>query len=279
MLLAHIYQATRSIASLLSTNFFFPVPGRRQQLSSLPEITLVSLLVIVVKLYHPFDERQYSVRSLKDPAILTLSWASWLHARDEASSRRKDDRHLPHGSEINVTEHDVMKMSGEQLDSYLDWYERTWVDDERAEQKARGIPKELLEMFPTGRQDGSFPKPFEFHEEASKQQRSSDQRIHEMICKLNTRHVENDEPEGQEGAKRQGSFYKRYRSISDLPQHGRAFHEAAASAIGVKLETLLVAVLQVERKLIKWRQSQLKAKSGGRRGNESNESDSETSES
>ena len=36
---------------------------------------------------------------------------------------------LNRGEEIKVTEADVMKMSGNKMDDYLDWYQRTWIDD------------------------------------------------------------------------------------------------------------------------------------------------------
>ena len=253
------YQAVRSIASLVSADFAFPIPSRHQRVSNFPEILLVSLIVVVVKLYYPLDKIDRSVESLKHPATLSIDWSSWVDAKMQQESHLKEGEHLRRGTEINVTESDVMNMSGEQLEDYLDWYERTWVYDERTEQKARGLPKQLLEMFPTGRQDGSFARTYDYRIETEKQHQHRDQRVQETMNNLKLRQILNDEREDEGGRMRIGSMYKRYRSAEDLTPFATAFHAAAASAVGIKLETLLTAVLQVERKLIVWREKQLKA--------------------
>ena len=118
------------------------------------------LLVIVVKLHHPFDGLIRHVRSLADSAALTIDWETWVDRQSSCKMHAADGTHLERGSEINVTEKDVMNMTGEQLDEYIDWYERTFVDEPRAEEKARALPKQLLDMFPTGRIDGSDPTPY-----------------------------------------------------------------------------------------------------------------------
>lgn len=42
---------------------------------------------------------------------------------------------LKRGEEIKITDTDVMQMSGKQMDGYLDWYQRTWVDDRNPKSK------------------------------------------------------------------------------------------------------------------------------------------------
>lgn len=171
--------------------------------------------------------------------------------------------HLERGSEIYVTEKDVMNMTGEQLDEYMDWYERTFVDESRAEEKARGLPKQLLDMFPTGRIDGSDPTPYSHDRMAVEEQETVNKRLNMVMGKLRLRPVVSDDPEdstGTNGDSTQiGTFYKRYRKVEDLTPHARAFHEAVAEAIGVRLETLLLAVGQVERRLVKWKDAKAKA--------------------
>ena len=259
----HICQIFRGIALLLCIDFSFPVPGRQQRVSGHPEMMLLSLIVIAVKLLYPFDDKERLAESLKDPTILTFDWALWLEAREQQNSLLNGLEHLPRGSEINVTETDVMQMSGEQLDDYLDWYERTWVDDERAEQKPRGLAKPLLEMFPAGRQDGSTPRPYDYRHETEKRQQSRDQRMIQVMREVKVRNVVSDGQEERESTRGIGSFYKRYRHIDELTLHAKAFHEATALLVGIKLETLLIAVLQTERKLTVWREEQLKAERGG----------------
>lgn len=250
---------------MLSIDFAFPTPGHRQRLSALPEISLISLIVIVVKLYHPFDGFDRSAQSFTDPAVLAIDWSSWIEAQQNWKSRLENERHLAPGSAASVTERDAMKMSGEQLDDYLDWYEKTWVNDERAVNKQGGLPKQLLDMFPTGRLDGSTPTVYNNDEETAQEYRSTGQRILETMGKMKMRSVVPEDGEDREGRgiRNVGSLYKRYRRVDSLNQQARAFHEAAASAVAIKLETLLLVVLQVERKLILWRKKQLKVEREG----------------
>lgn len=216
-----------------------------------------------MKLYHPFDGSTRHVRSLADSAALTIDWAVWIDTKSSHNVRVADEPHLERGSEISVTENDVMSMKGEQLDEYMDWYERTYVDDSRAEGKSHGLPKQLLDMFPTGRTDGSSPTPYKYDQTSVQEQDAIDKRLHTVTSNLRLRNVVSDESEESVGVYEDfvqvGSLYKRYREAKDLTPHARAFHEAVAKAIGVRLETLILAVGQMERKLVKWREAKLKA--------------------
>ena len=49
---------------------------------------------------------------------------------------REAPKGLKRGQEINVTDGDVFKMKGKELDDYLDWYQRTWVDDSDPKSKS-----------------------------------------------------------------------------------------------------------------------------------------------
>ena len=271
-----VYQAVGKIAKILSIDFSFPKPQRHQRISHLPEMALVSLLIIAVKLHHLFSPIRYSASSPTDVAILAIDWEVWTSARQTHKSRLVDPEHLAHGSEINVTETDVMAMTGAQLDDYLDWYERTWVDEERAQHRARGLPTPLLEMFPTGRQDGSQPKIHDFASEAKIEQESLIIQLAETMSKLRMRDVMDEEDvHREEGAvKRVGASYKRYRSLEELHGHARTFHEAVAETVAVTLETLLTSVLQVERRLIVWREDKVRAKREGH-SNEVDQDDGE----
>ena len=271
----HIFQAVGKIANLLSIDFSFPKPERQQRISRFPEMALISLLVIAVKLYHPFSNVELCASSTTDPALLNVNWESWLASYQAHKSRRKDPEHLTRGAEIDVIERDVMTMNGTQLDDYLEWYERTWIDEERTQQKTRGLPTQLLEMFPTGRHDGSQPKTYDTILEIEKEQASLTQRLTETMGNLRMRKVVDSQERDLEAdvVPKVGSGYKRYRSIDELNRHARAFHEAAADAVAVKVETLLISVLQIERKLVVWREKQIRANfaNNAERGNNNND--------
>ena len=257
-----LYPQTLKTSEQLSTTFAFPLPSFRQQTSSLPEIQLMCLLVITVKLYHPFDGLTRHVRSLADLAAMPIDWATWVDVRSSRNIPDTSEAHIERGSEISITEEDVMKMTGEQIDQYLDWCERTYVNESRVEDHKRGLPRQLLDMFPTGRIDGSTPTPYTYEQAAAEQQKTIERMLNEVMGKLSLRNVVSDDPENS-GVRKDshpiGRFYKRYRKVEDLPRHAKAFHEEVAEAIGVRLETLLLAVGQIERKLVRLREAKVKA--------------------
>ena len=164
-----------------------------------------------------------------------------------------DESHLQRGTEINITEVDAMNMSGEQLDEYMDYYERTFIDTDRIEQK---LPKELLDMFPTGRLDGSEPVPYSYQEQFAKEQEAVQETLDAVIGSMKPRKVISKESE--KPVRRIGSLYKRYRRVEDLNSYAKVFHEKVADLVGVKLATLVLAVGQMERLFIKWREAKVK---------------------
>ena len=176
-----------------------------------------------------------------------------MQAQKAHNASNINESHLQRGTEINITEVDTMNMSGEQLDEYMDYYERTFIDPDRIEQK---LPKELLDMFPTGRLDGSEPVSYSYQEQFAKEQEAVGETLNEVIGSMKLRKV--IPKESEEPVRRIGSLYKRYRWVEDLDGHAKVFHEKVAEMVGVKLETLVLAVGQMERLLIKWREAKVK---------------------
>lgn len=252
-----LFPTVQNMAGLIDIDFHFPAPGRYISTSSSPETSLISLLVIAVKFYHPFDSRQRYVLSLNDCAAVQINWSQWTEALNEHKSRLHARTHLARGTEMHVDEEDAMQMSDGQLDDYLDWYERTWIDEDRARHKSRPLDEDFRRWFPTGRQDGSSPASHGFGEDSRTEKQSIRQFSDQVIGAMLVRDVLSEEEEegASEDVNRIGSHYKRYRSLEELPVDALAFHEAVATASGMKLQTLLKAVLQIESKLINLRRS------------------------
>ena len=252
-----LFPTVQNMAALIDIDFSFPAPGRYISTSASPETSLISLLVIAVKFYHPFDSRQRYVLSLNDCAALQINWSQWTEALKEHESRLHARTHLARGTEMHVDEEDAMQMSDGQLDDYLDWYERTWIDEDRARHKSRSLDEDFRRWFPTGRQDGSSPASHDFGEDSRTEKQSIRQFSDRVIQAMLVRDVLSEEEEegSSEDVNRIGSHYKRYRSREELPVDALAFHEAVATASGMKLQTLLKAVLQIESKLINLRRS------------------------
>ena len=160
--------------------------------------------------------------------------------------------HLERGAEIKLTERDAMSMASEQIDDYLDWFERMYMDEDRAAGKKGAYPKELLDMFPTGRSDGSSPRPYSYEEHVGKEDAATSKALKAVVGTMMMRPIVAEDGDGDETAGI-GSFYKRYRRVEDLDGVANAFCETVAERGGMGLETLVKSVLQVENMLIDWK--------------------------
>jgi RNA polymerase I-specific transcription initiation factor RRN7 len=112
--------------------FEFPttVPGRSRPLH-LPEVQLITLIVISTKLFFPFDDiKRYPV-STREPSAQVLDWKLWGQVQRHFDRRETAGGRIGKGNEILVTEKDVFDMTPAQLDEYMDWYETSWLDHSR----------------------------------------------------------------------------------------------------------------------------------------------------
>ena len=161
---------------------------------------------------------------------------------------------------MKIKEHEVLDMTADKMDEYLDWYKHTWVGKGSQEHKKRGLPTQLLDMFPTGRPDGSKAPIVDLEKSAREDQEALDSKLKAVQSSFKLRDVVSKEKEGKSKVPipRIGDFHKRYRKEEDLPIHAKAFYEAAADLIGISLSTLIVAVLQTEQKLLNFRKKQAK---------------------
>ncbi|KAL8673257.1 MAG: hypothetical protein Q9168_002295 [Polycauliona sp. 1 TL-2023] len=255
-----VFPAVRRIAKLLDIDFTFPKTRPRQRITSLPEVALIALLVIAVKLYYPFDPIDRHPRSAVESGALAVDWDQWCKAQTEYDSRETANGQLGRGNEIKVEEKDVFNLSGAQMDEYLDWFEKTWVDEERARSHPRGYPEQLLDMFPTKREDAR-PTRKTIEEENQADDEALKRKLKTVQGHLKARKIisDRDARESRVPINRIGSSYKRYRKIEDLSDTARRFHETAAGLAAMKLSSLLVAVLQIEQKLIRLRKRDLEA--------------------
>ena len=220
----------------------------------------MAVLVIVVRLRHPFDNVVRYAATLADPGVMTIDWDAWCKHQKEFDDRITSEGKIGRGNEMKVVERDVLSMTGDQMDEYLDWFERTWVKDEDQESKKGGFPTGLLDMFPTGRLDGSSAPVIDLQDLANTDREILDDKLKAMQGSLKFRGVVSKEKEGKSKVRveRIGSSYKRYRKAEDLPPQAKTFYETAAKLIGISFSTLFTAVQQLEHKVLKYRRKQLK---------------------
>ena len=253
--------AVRALSRILSLDFSFPKKtGGKQRNITFPELRLMALVVVSVKLYHAFDNLKRYISHASDLGNFQIDWNVWCEEHKRYENRETSTGKLGRGNEMRVNEKDVFGLSEEQLDEYLDWYERTWVNEPKGQQRKGGLPKELLDMFPTGRLGGSAPLTRDVDDMARVDQAALDTKLEAVQRSLQIRGVISDEEEehSDKPVRRIGSFYKRYRKIETLPPHAKMFFEVAAGLIGVSLSAMVRAVSQIEQKLLSYRAKELR---------------------
>ena len=113
------------MVTLLKLDFSYHALSKRTyDATSTPEIQLMSLVVIATKLAHPFDDVDRTPESYSDPSAVKINWSQWVK-----SASRESQKGLARGEAIKVTDADVWNMNAGKLDDYLDWYQKTWIDD------------------------------------------------------------------------------------------------------------------------------------------------------
>jgi RNA polymerase I-specific transcription initiation factor RRN7 len=109
---------------MLEIDFSYPITQKSREFDvSYPEIQLMSLIVVATKLGHPFDDIVRHPESDSDPTTVKIDWRKWQEIMID-----KPQEGLKRGDEIHVEDTDVASMSEKQMDDYLNWYQRTWID-------------------------------------------------------------------------------------------------------------------------------------------------------
>lgn len=124
-----IYAATKRLADSLFMTFEWPALVPKIRSSNWPEAKLMALVVAATKLCYGLDSRQRVPHSATEPAATTLNQDAWDWFLRTGNAERRGllecggNRPLP---ELDVGEADVFSMDGDELDRYMDWYEKTW---------------------------------------------------------------------------------------------------------------------------------------------------------
>ncbi|CZR62368.1 related to polymerase I core factor (CF) subunit [Phialocephala subalpina] len=227
-----ICPAVRRLAELLGIDFSWPPTNKRaKSLSAYPEIQMISLIVIATKLSHPFDDIPRIPESDSEPTTVRIDWPKWVRTMAELPARG-----LKRGEEIRATDADVANMNARKMDDYLDWYQRTWIDDSNPK-----MPEQVLELFPLEKLP---PRPVEEDDLAAK--------VARLKLNQNDLVVQKAKPSEGRNINRPGELYKRYRTVEELPSTARAFYELAASNAGISLRTLVNGVFRHELKVESW---------------------------
>ncbi|KAF2802933.1 uncharacterized protein BDZ99DRAFT_454184 [Mytilinidion resinicola] len=253
-----IYGAVAKLAKLLMYTFTYPTKAavKRLRVTDIPDAQLVSLIVVCVKLFYPFDRIQRYPSTDGEPAGANMDWEVW----EESTSTLKKLMEVP--GQLNIREmmelqeKDIFSLSGDQMDQYLDWYQKTWVDETiREKDKDSNFRKELFNQFPIG------PPVYRLEDfrapdmDAAYVQAAQTKRVEDVHSKMSGNRVV-AEKNAINDIKRPGSQYKHYRRESELPDSARAFYKEAAKTSGLSVKMLVNAVFFTERRVQRWGESQ-----------------------
>jgi len=112
----------------------------------------MALLIISTKLLYGLDGVKRTPKSAAEPAAVGLKWKAWDGYLRTGNAERRGflNENVTPGSEggggggkdleVDVEEKDVFDMTGEELDRYMDWFEKNWADDSNT-------PRTLLLLF------------------------------------------------------------------------------------------------------------------------------------
>lgn len=258
-----LFPAVQRLAQATRSNFCYSVlkETRRKQGSAFPELRLMSLLVVAVKVLFPFDNVHRRPQSLHEPASQKIDWGYWKECWQE-STKRPPDAGLARGKEIDVCDTDVFNMSQQELDSYMKWYQTTWVREPRPGSDDN-VNKEILDMFPLASLDPIVQQPSSQWEKELN--RIEAQKTRATVASMRFQQPITDEGMHEERAdtKRPGQEYSSYRTEQDFSEWAKVFFDAASETACTSVKNLLLAVLQTEAKITKWKRAKRRAEVTG----------------
>ncbi|KAF2401649.1 hypothetical protein EJ06DRAFT_474872 [Trichodelitschia bisporula] len=245
-----VYPAARRLAALAKFDFKYPDKPHRRRAADCPELQLISTVIVAVKLLYPMDGiKRYPTKD-DEPSAAIIDWESWDMATKAYEDTFKNPDRLGYSEAMQVKEADVLDMSEEKLDDYLDWYSKSWLAGE--EEGVTGdadFRRAIFEMFPVG-ESGAVPaqKPTRYEIERLKIEKL---RAVQTSLKPRRAITEDEELELGRSVPRPGNHYRRYRKESELEGYVKRFYEVAARLAGFPLKTVVDRVFAVEVELIR----------------------------
>lgn len=273
------FTALDHLLTLLNLDFTFPLNTRVTPLSVHPEIRLIALLIIIVKLFYPFDSRPRYPTTVTEPAAAVINWDVWNVTRSRYNGHPKAKGAKSHERYLDTTDEDVMRMSERDLDGFMDWFGRTYVGEHEEVGRDADFRRAVNGMFPADVGVGGDQE----EAEGSMDEETRDRvgRLAEVLGALDVRRPVRDcEQDESEGGKakvlRPGAQYKQWRSEADVPERALPFVKAAADLVNLSVGALVTAVFQLERRLQVWDTEERKKDKGKQK--RAIRADSETSE-
>ncbi|KAJ5183312.1 hypothetical protein N7492_000928 [Penicillium capsulatum] len=254
-----VYEATGKLQELLAFTYEFPKRLRKDERKisfHLPEVQLMVVLVIATKLLFPFDGITRYPTTTKEPSTQAMNWEAWMGAQRHFADQIHRNGKIGTEEAIQLTDKDVLDMKPNQLDEYMDWYEKNWLDT------SKDTPA-IAKMFPISRAESETAANSDHTPTSGPEDDPMEAALTSLLQTalqeiLPTEVIPSrgEEEDLEEGLARPGDWYQRYRWESALPITARTFYELAAQLAGISLQTLIRAVSIAEFRIAKWHENQ-----------------------
>ncbi|CEJ80311.1 hypothetical protein VHEMI00501 [[Torrubiella] hemipterigena] len=221
----------QTLREALSYDFSFPIKHKRVFPLQHPDIRLISLFTIAVKLCFPFDSAAVPLRVAGAPIQSSLDWSKWRPNRstDTHESTKRIDI-------SKVTPNDVVAMRPDDLDTYLDQVSSL------IEKKNTNKIVEFFSRESHDQEDNPAPE-------------VTDELLDKTLKKVLKAAVQishQDDDTLEESIDTRTGYYTSFKDTSSMPATAKAFYQAAAHQSGLTLEALTRAVYMMERAIYVW---------------------------
>ncbi|KAK9365259.1 hypothetical protein V1509DRAFT_633640 [Lipomyces kononenkoae] len=166
-----IYQAVLHLSNYLDLDFSFQTNRKPKRREFHPEIKLMALVVIATKLCFGLDGVLRMPKTLSEPAAQHLDWnlwkrslmstwdkEKWMKMNDEIGAKPTNNGKLTGkmaaaASETkrgpyNYDNDDVAFWDSDQINKFLNFYQKTWTVSDEVEMKEMLAPRQFLDLFP-----------------------------------------------------------------------------------------------------------------------------------
>lgn len=181
-----------------------------------------------------------------------MDWSKWLGAQKRFENHPQADGKLGKEMAIQLNDQDALQMNFEDMDQYMDWYESSWLDKPKA-------LNPVADMFPTGRTEPDFVPESEMavNSAATDPEVALKTLLSTVMGGLRPAPVSTSQDADD---LRPGSYYRRYRWESQLPETAHKFYSLAAQLATVSLSRLIRTVSNTESRITGWLEDDRRAR-------------------
>ncbi|RMZ70099.1 rna polymerase i specific transcription initiation factor rrn7 [Pyrenophora seminiperda CCB06] len=247
-----LYDAARRLGELLGYDFAPHYEGKKRLgIPHLPDAQLVSCIIVCVKLLYPLDGYKRYPQSSSDATSVVIDWDLWCE-----EMRASEERQPPAQDMAKLQEKDVLSMTPEEMDRYLDFYSDTYLDKADIERTSKedAFSQTLYDMFPIENKNRNIPEE-KYVAPSLRQKLDIVQAVH---ASMKTIPAVPDDDDDDARVLRPGQAYPLWKTEDDLPKVARMLYEKARNVAGLSMHMLMAAVGSTESKMGQWKKAQMR---------------------